>query len=740
MLPLSTYFQDYPSLAGWDNASLWQGNLREAHTSLLKLSGRAVAEKAAAFLQSWLFVGCLESFLDKKVRISYLTLLDKNGDLMLWTRNLSICLRARVFDLRCRSESVKSELNVQIQRLVAAVHDWTSRFVAWSVPNFRDKMDIQYPAFMTLVSLITPAIVRLGEVLEVTRLHALLNLPTVGTKSWLYPYDVSERRRFQLLTRGWCPFTIEMLETTTNQSLLDWIIAKQENRNRVGHEKCQAQKCIRNHVDILTYKQAHATPNCSCGGELKAPTQAVKSCLNRNFIPTVISNYDDGIHTLEVRDVALVAQTAKYIAVSHVWADGMGGSTETGLPFCQGRLLQQYCSQILPEQQTVWWMDTLCVPSEQPYRNKAILQMRHVYQNAEAVLVVDKSIQQCSLSASLEEKLLAIYTSAWMQRLWTYQEAVLGKRLVFVMLDGLYDYEINARSTLPDMVNLVWRPLSSNLYRLRTDSEAINLGHIYTALRWRSTSRAEDEWLVVATLLRLKSLQHLESARLLYSVPEERPKLVLSELGRIPFDIPLLDGPKIQLPGFSWAPKTLMHKSRVGLDSDPLGSTSHCSDDGLIGDYLTVTLNRQLHGNRGKYGRNSGSTSIFVVGVLEDERHQTPQDETQHSLLRLYCDEHWPVHPATLPFDAVLLASENKQKPVPGRWIPAAAVRMVDRNDLENSTGRQVLKCDYVGRLLIESLRLDEASSKDESIMWGGASSSVVNARGSWGISTLLIR
>jgi hypothetical protein len=77
-------------------------------------------------------------------------------------------------------------------------------------------------------------------------------------------------------------------------------------------------------------------------------------------------------------------------------------------------------------------MDTLCVPrsSSEAYK-EAINKMRDVYANAERVLVLDAELMASTSECSYEEINMRILCSTWIRRLWTIQEAVLAKRLVF---------------------------------------------------------------------------------------------------------------------------------------------------------------------------------------------------------------------------------------------------------------------------------------------------------------------
>lgn len=62
--------------------------------------------------------------------------------------------------------------------------------------------------------------------------------------------------------------------------------------------------------------------------------------------------------------------------------------------------------------------------------------MRDVYTQAERVLVYDSELMASTAEASYEELNMRISCSRWVRRLWTVQEAVLAKRLIYQFSDG----------------------------------------------------------------------------------------------------------------------------------------------------------------------------------------------------------------------------------------------------------------------------------------------------------------
>ena len=85
----------------------------------------------------------------------------------------------------------------------------------------------------------------------------------------------------------------------------------------------------------------------------------------------------------------LPSDGGSYLAISHVWADGLGSTSEAGLPRCQVERLAALARSLVPES-GAFWIDSLCVPRASDLRKTAIKAMGRTYKDAFAVLVLDQ--------------------------------------------------------------------------------------------------------------------------------------------------------------------------------------------------------------------------------------------------------------------------------------------------------------------------------------------------------------
>jgi hypothetical protein len=131
-----------------------------------------------------------------------------------------------------------------------------------------------------------------------------------------------------------------------------------------------------------------------------------------------------------------------YIAISHVWADGLGNPDENSMYRCQLKLMQERVTNVarrmrdcLQDPQTfkAWfWIDTLCVQAEEsPEKTAAIASMETVYKKAAAVLVIDSDLELIDEVFWPAHITIMILSSMWITRLWTIQEAAFAHEVFF---------------------------------------------------------------------------------------------------------------------------------------------------------------------------------------------------------------------------------------------------------------------------------------------------------------------
>ena len=716
-LPLSE-IQDYPSHYNWEPGMIWEGSLGDAHPCLKNLDSETTASAVAAMLQSWLYFGLLESVLRKHVHVSYLVRADEAGKRYIFTRNLHACLQAWVFKIRLADEGSKLETHRQAIKTMAYVHSWVERLNIWTNPDnahFYKKVEETYPKFTQLLVIILPSIVRLAEMIDSARIGAMppSTLLSLGL-AWRHPQQVRDYRECLLIQRGWCPFTIQMLLFNLSESTVDWLACHPTKGSLNLHSSCSGVECVRNNIDTNDYKVSHDSKLCQgdCPN-VRPPIADVIGILGEreDSIPVFsIEDRKDSVNLSVISRSMKTQDLEDYIAISHVWVDGLGSTAEVGIPECQARRLLRLGQEVTQKPNPRLWIDSLCIPAAREARKKAIILMADTYSNASTVLVIDKRIQQQKSSCSIQDLYCTIFTSAWMQRLWTYQEACLAKKLVFELAENdLYTLEFPRQGESIGKT-MIWRAFGAQLTRLRIDRDSrSNLGSVSRALNWRSTKRRIDELAAVAGLVQLRSSALGEILETKFEA--ERMRIFLQAVRWLPRNILFLPGSKIEMSSFRWAPCTFMNRFEVTLSTDPNEQTAECTAHGLKGTWLTLSLKHTVPGAR------DGGPSIRYVGS-----NWTKVSRSEAYVFRIYCKEGWPEPSSPAHYNMILLNCEltaaGSSVIGEGAWVRGLAVMRHDKENQWPINEPGVTVCDYVGQVLVEKMRMDEALQYKPSLMF----------------------
>jgi hypothetical protein len=293
------------------------------------------------------------------------------------------------------------------------------------------------------------------------------------------------------------------------------------------------------------------------------------------------------------------------------WADGSGNLHENALPECQLELIQSRVDAIFPDserQPVPFWMDTLCIPVAEEYkplRNKSIKMMRQIYGGAEAVLVLDASLQQFSLSSNTSETSLALFLSSWIHRLWTCQEAMLANKLYFWFKDGpLYNANFEQVVNKEKEANIekglhgsfqsvthtaVLKALTTLkvVVDMKFGTPGLLLAPLADCIQQRTATRISDEAICSAMILDLETedILAVEAKGVSEeSIAEKRMEIFLKQMGTFPQGMIFHHNKRLRTEGYRWAPRTYM-----GLEARHLvGDVHNSSTSTFKGKGLSV--------------------------------------------------------------------------------------------------------------------------------------------------------
>lgn len=159
------------------------------------------------------------------------------------------------------------------------------------------------------------------------------------------------RVRQRITDNGWCPHLVNY-HLSANRNWLKQEVdldSKQmletrsiESRDR--HTVCRDSPfCKAYDVDKTTYRPKHVRPDCNCK-HVSVPQQEIADIiLSGNFpVLTVKSGHPEpsavekgGALEVVIEKGLSTWSTKSYVAVSHVWAQGLGNPIDNALPTCQ---------------------------------------------------------------------------------------------------------------------------------------------------------------------------------------------------------------------------------------------------------------------------------------------------------------------------------------------------------------------------------------------------------------------
>ncbi|KIK16390.1 hypothetical protein PISMIDRAFT_686377 [Pisolithus microcarpus 441] len=671
--------------------TIWLGGVHDGYPQVsfseyrkLRITDEVKSDhrKLAALMQSHLTFGLLESVMRIRVPESVLLREEDGGRVIVTSDNLHQLLRDWQYRIR---ETGNTDYSQQWAADVQTTLTKAKRLLSFEF----------YGGYMSLACLprddfemILFQLASIGEALtEGSHTFPASVLPRQGI-SWSFVAGAFDPYRRQMEEAGWCPYLVRII----SERVCTLTYASTQRPFLRGgakmHSHCTREKCAANNINSEGYINPHTTSACVCTHN-RPPFPDVAGPLSHGHIPVLQWN--------KAHNKFLVGTSSDtpYVAISHVWADGLGSTTEVGLPMCQIDALVLVTQRFISS--GAFWIDSLCVPEVRDLRKRAIGLMSKTYRDAQVTVVLDSGIRSCSISAPREEKLLRVLSSGWMQRLWTLQEALLAKKLALLFHDGVVaiDELLPTRSDF-DVMDTLLISLAAEVFRLTkyrrysfTMDDGFTVSDVITCLQHRTTSKAEDETLAVSGLL------NVNPAELVNLAPQQRMRSLLLAVGKIPCGIIFLTGEKLSDSGFSWAPRTLMgHSTFFGLERN-----GYATPIGLHADYEAI------------YFRTTVIDAQRAIRLLLPEKEAYV--EVNHDSDPFECN-------------AILLPSPV----VSWEFVQGVAVLVTGREASGNEGfGGDRLVCKYQKRFVLSPRSLDKEEPTGKEILRVHATSGIMRVR-----------
>ncbi|KAH5524331.1 hypothetical protein HBI24_056980 [Parastagonospora nodorum] len=377
---------------------------------------------------------------------------------------------------------------------------------------------------------------------------------------------------------GWCPVRLQELRGTMPMSGMLYI-ANMEPPDENDHRSCSDKLCRFTKTDNNTYETLHAQGCIGCD-HVEPELDQLDSILIKGSYPVLSLASNISQARIALQDYST---DTPYVAISHVWSDGLGNPHRNSIPRCQYILLSNTVRKVaekFPETGvSAFWLDTICCPLEDGSRiqNMALHKMKETYQNAEVVVVLDSYMLQQKMGDITDiEILMKLLCSKWTFRPWqvrmTYQEGISAKRVLLQLADGFYDLNEGYKRLGPSkpdlklvltLQNCVIPRIKNLLFASTNGTQRhTSFKSAVSALQYRSTSVRSDEPLCLSNLL------GLDIEGILRADPPMRMVEFWRMQEKVPMGVVFYRGEKLHFPGFRWAPKSFLRYDADAKISD----------------------------------------------------------------------------------------------------------------------------------------------------------------------------
>ncbi|KAJ5577847.1 uncharacterized protein N7459_006811 [Penicillium hispanicum] len=271
----------------------------------------------------------------------------------------------------------------------------------------------------------------------------------------------------RMLREGWCPLEVEKARMVGNVLTQAYLLQlPRPGLSPETHKACVKTECVANNIDESEYVTRHRHVGCDCA-HVKMDLEALQTILQDGGVP-LVKIEPDGEGNLNI-SIVRKRPGKRYVAISHVWSDGLGNTNGNSLPGCQLHLLHEHATLLLndmeyvPQYEGVYgplhtgtarlvhlagrtmkmgnldavliWIDTLCIPHQRDVRKLAIQRIREVYLDAYRTIILDSEMRRVTSkdATKLDILMRVMICSGWMRRLWTLQEGLAAKSRLYVL-------------------------------------------------------------------------------------------------------------------------------------------------------------------------------------------------------------------------------------------------------------------------------------------------------------------
>lgn len=310
-------FDGYPARRGWDKSLLSAGDFSQ-HS----------AEKTAAFLQSLLYFGVLFEILgDLGTTANYTQPHPglRDGRLVTYRldAHLTSCMESMERGLR---DGMKSDRD-KVGRIERALEQLSFFCCSMTVAGDAERPGGHVWPLPTGVNF---SLRVLGSYMSAGIYETLWNVLQDSFVANL-TFAGGHLARSRMAAAGWCPSDTSMVLEQFSPAALYYVSSLKRDLFR-DHSGCSTEACLAAQVETSTYTTKHTKVGCDCD-HLGPPAEKLSAILDSSRFPLIsMTRTDKGEVSIELQ---ASRPGRKYVALSHVWSDGLGNPSRNTLPMCQ---------------------------------------------------------------------------------------------------------------------------------------------------------------------------------------------------------------------------------------------------------------------------------------------------------------------------------------------------------------------------------------------------------------------
>lgn len=311
---------DFPERMGWSVKTL-----RDIANMEPVILPEHTNERAASLVQAWLYFGIIHAITRILINMSDFLVQNASSRIRVNTRHLPRYLES----WRCNISRYWNDMLCEYSKNLDGFLDVVSEIISMLAHLNKN--------------LICPEVQFSIQVLWATLIAIKLNIfPNSAITKHLQYEECMQTLRNHLVGKKWCPSDINRLEQSVSSLTLYHMSASAARLSTRNHSRCEEKNCRGLQRVDKSFSPRHVYQGCLCD---LIGIKKVKLVEMTDTGSWPVLKYSDR-YGLEVYAVQVGTNDTPYVAISHVWANGLGNPNSNEMHHCQIARIQEQVNAI----------------------------------------------------------------------------------------------------------------------------------------------------------------------------------------------------------------------------------------------------------------------------------------------------------------------------------------------------------------------------------------------------------